>query len=196
MVPGSSACLRVTREILGSAVKHVTFHPSIGPRIKGKWITADIIISAIKALAVLDNEMEVNPRLLNILLPKIPQFKNLDRFDGTNMSGLFWIVHSKQKYYMFVEKGEQVEYPMFETTWKARTSALMETILFCSTKSNSIPVTKLADNCHQKRKATDNSTDKSSIGHTSEDTPYLQSTSTSTRQQLVVNTFWNLPEAI
>ncbi|KAG7354488.1 hypothetical protein IV203_003844 [Nitzschia inconspicua] len=83
-------------------------HPTISPKICNKWITVDTIIDAIRAAAVIDASMGMNARLLGTLLPKIPKYESIDRFDGSNLSGFFQAKYSKQSYYIILPPVEQL----------------------------------------------------------------------------------------
>ncbi|KAG7358249.1 hypothetical protein IV203_014836 [Nitzschia inconspicua] len=112
---------------------------SSGPKICNKWITVDTIIDAIRAAAVIDAFMGINARLLSTLLPKIPKYESIDRFDGSNLSGFFQAKYSKQSYYIILPPGEQAEYPIFDKQWKEEVEMVKSLISFRSLKSNDIP---------------------------------------------------------
>ncbi|KAG7339826.1 hypothetical protein IV203_028287 [Nitzschia inconspicua] len=130
---------KVTKEILGHALELTIHHPTIGPKICNKWITVDTIIDAIRAAAVIDASIGMNGRLLGTLLPKIPKYESIGRFDGSNLSGFFRAKYSKQSYYIILPPGEQAEYPLFDKQWKEEVEKEKSLISFRSLKSNDIP---------------------------------------------------------
>ncbi|KAG7339011.1 hypothetical protein IV203_030424 [Nitzschia inconspicua] len=130
---------KVTKKILGHALELTIHHPTIGPKICNKWITVDTIIDAIRAAAVIDASIGMNGRLLGTLLPKIPKYESIGRFDGSNLSGFFRAKYSKQSYYIILPPGEQAEYPLFDKQWKEEVEKEKSLISFRSLKSNDIP---------------------------------------------------------
>ncbi|KAG7354530.1 hypothetical protein IV203_003886 [Nitzschia inconspicua] len=86
VLPLTDDAPKVTKEILGHALELTIHHPTIGPKIWNKWITVDTIIDAIRAAAIIYASMGMNARLLGTLLPKIPKYESIDRFDGSNLS--------------------------------------------------------------------------------------------------------------
>ncbi|KAG7373782.1 hypothetical protein IV203_012877 [Nitzschia inconspicua] len=108
VLPLTDDAPKVTKEILGHALELTIHHPTISPKICNKWITVDTIIDAIRAAAVIDASMGMNARLLGTLLPKIPKYESIDRFDGSNLSGFFQAKYSKQSYYIILPPVEQL----------------------------------------------------------------------------------------
>ena len=102
----------ITLPILAPAITLTLEHPVIGPQLKGKWITPDIFVKAITARNVLSVGMVLTPRTLNMLIPKILRFDDIQRYNGSNRSGLFKLVYSKKIYY-FIAYGT----PSYQRSW-------------------------------------------------------------------------------
>ncbi|KAG7369296.1 hypothetical protein IV203_032039 [Nitzschia inconspicua] len=199
VLPLTDGAPKVTKEIVGHALELTIHHPTIGPKICNKWITVDTIIDAIRAASVINASMGMNARLLGTLLPKIPKYASIDRFDGSNLSGFFRAKYSKQSYYIILPPGEQPEYPLFDKQWKEEVERVKSLISFRSLKSNDIPpVEHLPD--QEKKGSSVQSRATSSVNpqNTKSDNHERQQDYdyvSMARQQLVSGTFWDSPEA-
>ncbi|KAG7358254.1 hypothetical protein IV203_014841 [Nitzschia inconspicua] len=204
---------KVTKEILGHGLELTIHHPTIGPKICNKWITVDTIIDAIRAAAVIDAFMGINARLLSTLLPKIPKYESIDRFDGSNLSGFFQAKYSKQSYYIILPPGEQAEYPLFDKQWKEEVEMVKSLISFRSLKSNDIPPVEQLPEQGKKRSSVQHratycvnpQNTKSDIHERQQDSDHVSKSDSHERQQdsdhvfmprqqSASGTFWDSPE--
>jgi hypothetical protein len=181
----------VTLSILESALGLTFDHSTIGALIKGKWITPQTFLRAIQARGVLHSELELNVGSLNKLLPKIPKFCTLDRYDGSNQSGLFKLIYSKKLFYHIVEPGVQVKYPVLDSkTFKIFVKTVdreVQSISFRSNRENEIPLAAAAAaaapaNSRERRTREEQS---------SSPVPPVQSK----RQKVLAESYWDSDEA-
>ncbi len=200
VLPASDGTSKVTKEILEHAFELTTNHPTIGLKIRNKWITTDTIIDAIRAAAVIATSMVMTSRLVNTLLPKIPKYKTIDRFDGSNSPGLFQVKYTKQSYYIILQRGEQAEYPLFDKQWKEEVNRMKNLISFRSLKSNNIPAFQRSYDETQKQSSVSQSQANYNINpqntkKSSQDNQNDSESVASEQKNLVSATFWDSPEA-
>jgi hypothetical protein len=89
----------LTAAMLDTAIMATVNHPTIGERIKSQWIRSNMMYDAIVAMALISPHLEFKASSFNRLFSKSQIFRNCERFDGSNMSGIFKVIYSKKHIY-------------------------------------------------------------------------------------------------
>jgi hypothetical protein len=131
--------------IISSAFSKIRIDQKLQPRLWNKWLPADTWVEALKTSNVIDAEMTFNVRSFNTAMSRSKSEFNgllIERFDGSNTTGVFRVTFQKQKYYYVTNQNAQVSYPKpLDSEWKGNVLAGAKDVLrMRATRSNSSAV--------------------------------------------------------
>ncbi|KAI2502439.1 hypothetical protein MHU86_12015 [Fragilaria crotonensis] len=111
-------------------------------RVWRKWLPAETWAAALTISGLIDeNVCTVDAKQFNaaMIRSKIHfDGPSMDRFDGSNRSGIFRVAFQKKLYYMVTDPFEQVEYPFpLDTQWKDRVVSVALDVLSVGVKTRS-----------------------------------------------------------
>ena len=121
----------LTAAMLDTAITATVNHPTIGKKIKRHWIRSDMLYDAIVAMAVISPHLDFKATSF---------FRNCERFDGSNMSGIFKVIYSKKTYLYITEQGTQISYPTVGPEFAKEVEQLKVATSFRSGRSNLVPI--------------------------------------------------------
>jgi hypothetical protein len=176
----------MTKDLLESFLQITLSHQTIASKIKEKWIGAETLTEAIGTANRTHGSLNLTPRILNRLLPKIAKYANIQHFDGQNQSGLFKLEYSKKKYYYIVQPGVQITYPLLDKAGGAsaflkKVETDSKNITFRSNRENSIPLHVPQEEARQ--------------AISNQQPERVSELPQSKRQKLLKETYWDSPEA-
>jgi len=131
--------------IISSAFSKIRIDQKLQPRLWNKWLPAETWVEALQMSNVIDEELTFNVRSFNTAMAKSKSEFNgllIERFDGTNTTGVFRVTFQKEKYYYVTNQNAQVLYPNpLDKEWKADALAAAKDVLrMRATRSNSSAV--------------------------------------------------------
>ena len=120
--------------IIRSAFMRLCFDEMFRLRVWRKWLPAETWAAALTLSGLIDESVcVVDAKKFNAAMIRSKlHFDGLliDRFDGTNHSGVFRITFQKTMYYVVTDPFEQVEYPYpLDTKWKDRVVSIAADVL-------------------------------------------------------------------
>ena len=102
--------------ILTDAVAVIRSDVTYGPRFSNCWLPASTWVEAINKMNLIDASIAVDVRRFNTAMFKSHLFgESMNRFDGSNTTGVFRIKFAKALFYMFTEPPRQAQYPFLST---------------------------------------------------------------------------------
>ena len=115
-------------------------NPSTANKIKNRWILADLLLQAIQRSNSFPTGFDIDRARLNNALGKLSHLQEMDRFDGTNQSGIFQLKYSQRLFYFIGTPREQVAYPNLNASWTKLVTEYGNGVSFWSTRSSQIPL--------------------------------------------------------
>lgn len=133
-----------------------------------------------------------NPSCFNRLFSKSQIYGNCDRFDGSNLSGIFKVLYSKKTNIYITDEVTQLKYPIVGLEFSQAAENYMKVTSFRSGRSNFVPMAVLENptktsRIHSNQK---NSNYQSQVSSSTFDSP-----PSSKKQKLVGQNYWHSPEA-
>ena len=108
--------------IISSAFTKIRVDQKLQPRLWNKWLPAETWAEALKTFNLVDEILAFNVRSFNTAMVRSKSEFNgllIERFDGSNTTGVFRVTFQKQKYYYVTNQNAQVSYPKpFDNKWK------------------------------------------------------------------------------
>ena len=136
---------RLTAAMLDTAITATVNHPTIGEKIKNHWIQSDMLYDAIIAMAVISPNLDFKASSFNRLFSRSHIFRDCQRFDGSNMSGIFKVIYSKITYLYITEQGSQIPYPTVGPEFTKEAEEFKLATSFRSARSNLVPTAATAE---------------------------------------------------
>ncbi|KAI2491823.1 hypothetical protein MHU86_22729 [Fragilaria crotonensis] len=132
--------------IINTAFTKIRVDQKLQPRLWNKWLPAETWVEALKASNLIDETLTLNVRSFNSAMARSKSEFNgllIERFDGSNTTGVFRVTFQKQKYYYITKQNAQVSYPKpLDNKWKADVLAGAKDVLrMRATRSNTSAVT-------------------------------------------------------
>ena len=175
--------------MLDKAIMATMNHPTIGQKVKNHWIQSNMLYDAIVAMAVISPHLDFKASSFNRLFSKSQIFRDCERFDGSNMSGIFKVIYSKKTYLYITEQGSQVSYPLVCPEFAKEAHELKLATSFRSGRSNLVPTAATAEAINLHRAKNKNS-------RPTNDYIDLVESPRTKKQKIQDQTFWQSPEAV
>ncbi|KAI2489380.1 hypothetical protein MHU86_25204 [Fragilaria crotonensis] len=108
--------------ILTDAVMLLRSDSTYGPRLSNSWLPASTWVQALMKSDLVDASLIIDEKKFNTAMSKSISFGEvMQRFDGSNMTGVFRITFQKKFFYFFTEESKQIRYPFpLNNAWKER----------------------------------------------------------------------------
>jgi hypothetical protein len=148
-----------------------------------------MLYDAIIAMAIISPQLDFKASSFNRLFSKSQIFRNCERFDGSNMSGIFKVIYSKKTYLYITEEGTQVTYPTVGPEFAKEAEDFKIATSFRSGRSNLVPTAATEEAVNTRRTRTNHS-------RPTNDYCDLAESPRTKKQRLLNQTFWESPEAI
>jgi hypothetical protein len=108
--------------IISSAFAKICLDQVLRPKLWNKWLPAEIWVEALTKANRIDEALTFNVRNFNTAMARSKSEFNgllIERFDGSNTTGVFRLTFQKRKYYYVTNQNTQVLYPKpLDTNWK------------------------------------------------------------------------------
>ena len=109
--------------IISSAFAKICLDQVLRPKLWNKWLPVEIWVEALTKANIIDEALTFNVRNFNTAMARSKSEFNgllIERFDGSNTTGVFRVTFQKQKYYYVTNQNAQVSYPKpLDNKWKA-----------------------------------------------------------------------------
>ena len=100
--------------ILTDAVMLIRADITYGPRLSNCWLPASTLVEALRKFDLIEASLRasIDVRKFNTAMLKSALFgDSMNRFDGSNNTGVFRIAFYNTFYYYFTEQSRQIKYP-------------------------------------------------------------------------------------
>ena len=118
---------------ISSAFAKMRVDPVLKQKLWNKWLPAEVWVEALTNSNLIDEDFSFNVISFNSAMIKNDSEINgllIDRFDGTNTTGVFQLSYQKRKYYYVTDPNVQVQYPKpLDRSWKEAMLAAAKDVL-------------------------------------------------------------------